>query len=128
MCSSFIYALALNEHLNYLSPGPSPSDVIKSPQRLKEVFGKDKCQNYIDQVPAMIFNPALVVLQQRLENLEQVEVTRPDVERVANYLCCAVDYYDNETASERAIKRIIDSDETTRMEGNVMEMSSGESM
>lgn len=104
-----IYNLALDEHFNNLSPGSSPSEIINSTKTMNKIFGDDKSQIHLDQFPAVIFNPALAALQQRLENLEQIEVTvsRQELIRAANYLRCAVDYYVDETVRELAIKQII---------------------
>lgn len=78
MLAFLIYAIALNERLNKLSPGPSPSDIVSSPDKLADVFGGETHDIYLDRrggAPAMIFNPVLATLQQRLDHLEQVEVS-----------------------------------------------------
>jgi hypothetical protein len=59
-------------------------------------------------VPVAIFNPALAILQQRLEHLEQVPVSRSDVERAAKYLKCAVAFYEDEAHRQKAIKELVD--------------------
>jgi hypothetical protein len=59
-------------------------------------------------VPAAIFNPALAMLQRRLSQLEQVHVSRSEVERAAKYLRCAVAFYDNEGLRQKAIKDLVD--------------------
>lgn len=59
-------------------------------------------------VPAVIFNPALATLQQRLDHLEQVQVSRQEVQRAANYLRCAVKFYKNESHRQVVIKELID--------------------
>lgn len=59
-------------------------------------------------VPAAIFSPALATLQWRLDHLEKVKVSRPDVERAAKYLQCAVAFYEDEKFREKAIKDIVD--------------------
>jgi hypothetical protein len=104
----FIYTVALDEHLNNLSPGPSPFDIVNSTKKVNEIFGDDKCQIHLNQVPAVIFNPALAALQQRLENLDQIEVSRQEVGRAADYLYSAINYYDDESVRELAVKRLID--------------------
>ena len=59
-------------------------------------------------VPAAIFNPVLATLQWPFDHLEQVKVSRPDVERAAKYLRCAVAFYEDERDHQKAIKDIID--------------------
>ena len=49
---------------------------------------------------AAIFNPTLAALQQSLQNLDQIEVSPQEVVRAADYLHCAVKYYDDEGARE----------------------------
>ena len=56
----------------------------------------------------MIFNSALAALQQRFDHLEQVQVSRSEVERAADYLRCAVNYYDDESARQNAIEELFD--------------------
>jgi len=56
----------------------------------------------------VIFNPALAILQQRLDHLEQVPVSRLEVERAAKYLQCAVTFYKDETHRQDAIKKLVD--------------------
>jgi hypothetical protein len=78
---------------------------------MNEVSGRDECQIHLDQFPAVIFCPALAALQQRLENLDQIEVSRVEVLCAANYLNCAVTcsgYYVDETTHELVMKRMID--------------------
>jgi hypothetical protein len=75
---------------------------------VNEIFGDPNCQIHINQVPAVIFNPALAALQQLLENLDEIEVSRQDVVRAVNYLLAANAYYVDEDARELAIKKIID--------------------
>lgn len=56
----------------------------------------------------MIFNPALATLQQRLDHLEQVQVSRLEVQRAANYLRSAVKFYKDESRRQEVIKGLID--------------------
>lgn len=56
----------------------------------------------------MIFNRALATLQQRLDHLEQVQVSRSEVERAAKYLLCAVTFYEDEAHRQKAIKELFD--------------------
>lgn len=55
----------------------------------------------------MIFNPALAILQQRLDLLEQVQVSRLEVQRAANYLRYAVKFYKDESRRQEKIKELI---------------------
>jgi hypothetical protein len=55
----------------------------------------------------VIFNPALAILQQRLEHLERVDVSRPEVDHAAKYLHCSVQFYKDESTRESAVKEII---------------------
>ena len=48
------------------------------------------------------------MLQRRLDHLEQVHVSRQEVERAAQYLRCAVAFYDNEGLRQKAIKDLVD--------------------
>jgi hypothetical protein len=56
----------------------------------------------------VIFNPALAILQQRLDHLEKVPVSRSDVERAAMYLRCAVTFYEDEARRQDAIQELVD--------------------
>ena len=56
----------------------------------------------------MIFNPALAILQQRLDHPEQVTVSRSEVERAAKYLRCAVTFYGDEDRRQDAIQELVD--------------------
>ena len=47
------------------------------------------------------------MLQHRLDHLEQVLVSRRDVERAAEYVQCAVVFYDNEDLRRKAIKDVV---------------------
>ena len=74
-------------------------------------MGGDKPSIHLGQpsgVPAAIFNHALAMLQCRLGHLEQVHVSRREVERAAQYLRCAVAFYDNEDLCQKAIKDLVD--------------------
>ena len=57
--------------------------------------------------PAVIFNPALAILQQRLDHLEQVQVSRQEVQRAANYLQCAVKFYKDKSRRQEKIKELV---------------------
>ncbi|KAJ3510280.1 hypothetical protein NLJ89_g4771 [Agrocybe chaxingu] len=57
--------------------------------------------------PATIFNPVLATLQQRLDHLEQVQVSRPEVERAAKYILCTVEFHKDE-AHQKVIKGLLD--------------------
>ena len=107
---SHSYALALDESLNRLAPTPSPSDIVDSFSRQAELLGGDKASIHLGRpggAPASIFNPALATLQRRLDHLEQVHVSRRDVEGAAEYLRYAVAFYDNEDVRQKAIKNVV---------------------
>jgi hypothetical protein len=55
-----------------------------------------------------MFNPALAILQQRLDHLEQVQVSRSEVDRAAKYLLCAVTFYEGEAHRQKAIEELVD--------------------
>ncbi|KAF8335524.1 hypothetical protein F5887DRAFT_989005 [Amanita rubescens] len=76
---------ALDERLNRLPLALSPSDI-----------------------PLPFFNPALAILQQRLDHLEELSVSRSEVERAAQYLRCAVTFYGDETHHQHAIQGVVD--------------------
>lgn len=111
-CSPFSFPpLALDERLNRLSLAPSPLDIIHSSHRLADLLGGDKPPIHLGRpggVPAVIFNPALAILQQRLDHLEQVPVFRSDIERAAKYLRCAVTFYGDEARRQDAIQELVD--------------------
>ena len=56
----------------------------------------------------MIFNPALAILQRRLDHLGQVNVSPSTVECVSKYLRCAVSFYEDEAHRQKAIKELVD--------------------
>ena len=59
-------------------------------------------------VPVAILNPALVSLQRSLDNLEEVQVSRSDVERAAKYLRCAVTFHEGKARRQNAVKELVD--------------------
>jgi len=88
---SHSYTLALNQRLSR-----SPSDIVHSSDKLADLLGGNEPPIHLGRpggVPAVIFNPALATLQQRLDHLEQVQVSRLEVRRAANYLRRAVKFY-----------------------------------
>ncbi|KAF8962089.1 hypothetical protein BDZ97DRAFT_1156495 [Flammula alnicola] len=104
---------ALDERLNRLLLIPSPLDIVHSPEKLADLLGGDEPLIHLGRpggAPAALFNPALAILQQNLEHLEQVQVCRADVVRAAEYVRCAVAFYDDddEGRRQRAIKELID--------------------
>ena len=108
---SHFSSLALDDRLNRLSPAPSPSDIVHSPHRLADLLGGDKPPIHLGWpggAPAVIFNPALAILQQRLDHPEQVTVSRSEVERAAKYLRCAVTFYGDEDRRQDAIQELVD--------------------
>jgi hypothetical protein len=73
-------------------------------------LGGDKPSIHLGQpggAPAVIFNPALAMLQHRLDHLEQVHVSCPDVVGAAKYLRYAVAFYDSEDLRQKAIKNVV---------------------
>ena len=86
----------------------SPSEIVNSTKNVNRIFGDPNCQIHINEVPAVIFNRSLAALQQRLENLDEIKVSRQDVALAAEYLLAANAYYVDENARELAIKKIID--------------------
>ena len=112
MLTFFIHAVALNERLNKLSPVPSPSEIIGSFERLAELFGRDDTDIHLGRSggpPATIFNPVLAMLQQRLDHLERVEVSRVEVtEHAAKYLGYAIEFYKDEKERQSRITSLLD--------------------
>jgi len=56
----------------------------------------------------VIFNPALAILQQRLDHLEELPVSRSEVERATKYLRCAVTFYEDDARRRDAIQGLVD--------------------
>jgi hypothetical protein len=109
--SFFSYPLALDERLNRLPPASSPLDIVHSSHKLADLLGGDKPPIHLGRpggAPAAISNPALATLQHRLNHLERVHVSHQEVERAAQYLRCAVAFYDNEDLRQKAIKDLVD--------------------
>lgn len=107
-----ISAIALNQRINQLSTCPSPSDTVNSPGKLLTVFGDEKLHIYIGRphgAPALIFSPAFAKLQQRLDDLESVHVSRHEVvEHAKKYLDATVKFHSTEKDREERAKDIID--------------------
>ena len=57
--------------------------------------------------PAAIFNPTLASLQQRLDHLEQGEVSCTEVQRAAHYIVSATKFYDEEKDRQDQIEELI---------------------
>lgn len=105
------YTIDLNEHLKKLSLHPSPSEIIGSSEKLLEVFGGDQPNIHLGRpggAPAVIFNPALAALQQRLDHLEQIAISGQEVDRAANYFRCAVQFFKDEKQRQGLIKDLVD--------------------
>ena len=103
--------IALNDRLKSFSPAPSPSDLIHSSYTLADLLGGEMPSIHLGRpggVPVAIFNPALASLQRSLDNLEQVQVSRSEVERAAKYLRCSVAFYEDEAHRQNAIKELVD--------------------
>lgn len=108
---SHSYALALNDRLNRLPPVPSPSDIVHSASNLADLFGVDEPPIHLGRpggAPATIFNPVLAKLQQRLDHLDQVQASRPEVDLAAKYVRSTVTFYKDESTRQNAIKGIVD--------------------
>ncbi|KAF8623060.1 hypothetical protein AX15_006528 [Amanita polypyramis BW_CC] len=102
---------ALDEYLNRLPPAPSPSDIVRSSHKLADLLGGNHPPIYLGRpggAPAVIFNPALAILKQRLDHLEELSVSRSEVERAAKYLRCAVTFYEDEARRQDAIQGLLD--------------------
>jgi hypothetical protein len=100
---SYSCALALDQSLDRLTPGSSPSEIVHSPDK---VLG-DKSLIHLNGPPATIFSPALAGLQRNPENLEEVKVSRNDDDCAAKYLRCAIDFYKDEVQRQKAIMDLI---------------------
>ena len=103
--------IALDDRLKRLAPAFSPSDIVHSSHKQADLLGGKMPSIHLGRpggVPVAIFNPALASLQRCLENLEEVQVSRLEVERAAQYLHCAVAFYQDEANHQTAIKRLVD--------------------
>lgn len=110
--SFFSYLLIdLDERLDSLCPPFSPSETVGSPARIRELLEGTRSRIHLGRpggAPAAIFNPALATLQQRLDGLDQVQVTRQDVEHAASYLKTAIEFYPDDSSRQMAIQEIVD--------------------
>jgi hypothetical protein len=103
--------LALDDRLKRFPPAPSPSDLVHSSHKLADLLGGEMPSIHLGRpggVPVAIFNPALASLQRWLDNLEDIQVSRSEVDRAAKYLRCAVAFYEDEAHRQNAIKELID--------------------
>lgn len=103
--------LALDKHLDSLPPIPSPLEVVHSSHKVTDLFGGPQPSIHLGRpggAPATIFNPALATLQQHLDHLDQVQVTRSEVQRAAEYLRRAVQFYDDEAQRQKAVEELLD--------------------
>ena len=101
---------ALDDHLERLPPALSPSDLVHSSHKIADLLGGDMPSIHLGRpggAPVAIFNPALASLQRCLDNLEEVQVSRSEVQRAAKYLWCAVAFYEDEAHRQRAIKELV---------------------
>ncbi|KAJ3508829.1 hypothetical protein NLJ89_g5539 [Agrocybe chaxingu] len=102
---------ALDERLNGLPPRYSPSDIVKMPKIQAQILGGDKPLIHLGRpggVPATIFNPALATLQQRLDDLEKVEVDCQEIERAAKYIQRTVEFHEDEAHLQKEIQDLLD--------------------
>lgn len=103
--------LALDRGLKKVYPSSSPLDIVHSHKHVAETFGSKQDSIYLGRLggaPATIFNPSLATLQRRLDHLEQVHVTRAEVDRAAKYFKRAVLFYEDEAERLNAIKDVLD--------------------
>ena len=103
--------IALNDRLKCFPPTPSPLDLVHSSRKQADILGGEMPSIHLGRpggVPVAIFNPALASLQRSLDNLEEVQVSRSDVERAVKYLRCAIAFYEDETHRQNAIKELVD--------------------
>jgi hypothetical protein len=89
-----------------LTPKSSPSEIVHSPDKVANLLG-DKSPIHLNGPPAAIFNSVLAGLQRNLENLEDVKVSRNDVDYAAKYLRRAIDFYRDEAQHQKAIMDLI---------------------
>ncbi|KAF8727267.1 hypothetical protein AX14_007435 [Amanita brunnescens Koide BX004] len=72
---------ALDERLNRLPSTVSPSDMVHFSDKLADLLGGNDPLIHLGRpggAPAVIFNPALANLQQRLDHLEELPVSRSE--------------------------------------------------
>ena len=103
--------IALDDRLKCFPPTPSPLDLVHSSHKLADLLGGEMPSIHLGRpggVPVAMFNPALASLQRCLDNLEEVKVSRSEVERAAQYLQCAVTFYEDEVYDQNAIKQLVD--------------------
>ena len=103
--------LDLGKRLDSLRPASSPSEIIGSVTKIRELLEGVATHIYLGRpsgAPAAIFNPALATLQHRLDHLDHVNVTRQDVMHAADYLNQAIGFYSDETGREKALKGLLD--------------------
>ena len=85
-------------------------EIVHAPDKLANLLGGDEPPIHLGRpggAPAALFNHALATLQWNLENLEEVEVSRLDVERSAKYLQSVVRFYKDEAQRQTAITELI---------------------
>lgn len=82
---------------------PSPSDTAQS---LRDLLDGDHSESliHLGGVPAMIFNSHIARLQQRLNNLEDLQVSPPDIERAAKR---AIMFHEDKANFRNAIKKMV---------------------
>ena len=103
--------LDLGNRLDSLRPASSPSEIIGSVTKIRELLEGVATHIYLGRpsgAPAAIFNPALATLQHRLDHLDHVNVTRQDVMHAADYLNQAIGFYSDETGREKALQGLLD--------------------
>ena len=75
--------LDFGKRLDSLRSTSSPSEIIGSVTKKRELLEGVATHIYLGRpggAPAAVFNPALATLQHRLDHLDQVKVTRQDVQ------------------------------------------------
>ena len=103
--------LDLGKRLDSLRPASSPSEIIGSVTKIRELLEGVAAHIYLGRpsgAPVAIFNPALATLQHRLDHLDQVKVTRQDVIHAADYFNQAIGFYSDETGRKKALKGLFD--------------------
>ena len=85
--------------------------MVHSSNKLADLLGGNDPPIHLGRpggAPAVIFNPALANLQQRLDHLEELPVSRSEVGRAAKYLRCAITFYEGKARRRDAMQGLVD--------------------
>jgi len=94
-----VHSTKITYIITYLS---YPSETVHSPLKWPGYWEGRVSHLHLNELPTAVFKPRFATLQRKLENLEEINVSRSDVDCAAKYLRSAVKFYKDPDSDHRA--------------------------